>query len=165
MGDIKLGVLSDTHGDFQTAYRAVEEMGNVDRLLHGGDYQSDAEDLSFCVPYPVISVLGNGDYGQVGKFDQLIEIGDCRIWLTHGHLYGVKSGLKRILTQAKDYRVDLVVYGHTHLADCQKLDGIILFNPGSIRYPLGSNKPSYGVIKINSQKKIETNIFYLNSKG
>jgi hypothetical protein len=159
----KIGIISDTHRDFQTAYRAIEKMGKIDYLFHAGDYVGDAEDLAYCLDIPIIAVLGNGDYGRPGHYEQFITLNGCRIWLTHGHLYGVKAGLNRLVQQAKKNEADLVIYGHTHLADVQKIDGITFLNPGSIRYPLSSKGPSFAIADIDAGKKINIHTFYLNS--
>lgn len=165
MSNIKLGILSDTHGDFQTSYRAVEMMGGIDYLLHAGDYITDAEDLARCLSVPVFSVLGNCDFGRLGSVEKLFELGGYRIWLTHGHLYGVKSGLQKLSRQAKKYGVHLVVYGHTHLADYQEIAGISYFNPGSIGASWGSQCASCGVIRLERLKGMKLNIIYLNGEN
>ena len=39
---MRIGVMSDSHGDTAAVKRAVEFAGNVDIWLHAGDYCSDA---------------------------------------------------------------------------------------------------------------------------
>ena len=59
--------------------------------------------------------------------------------MTHGHRHSVKSYLGALLKDARTAKVDAVLYGHTHLADChQEEDGLWVMNPGSCGYFGGS---------------------------
>lgn len=39
---IRIGVVSDTHGDFQALEQVLDQAGEVDLWLHAGDYSQDA---------------------------------------------------------------------------------------------------------------------------
>ena len=56
------------------------------------------------------------------------------MYMTHGHLHGVKTGLERLLTAARNEGAQMVLYGHTHQADYHiEEDGLYVLNPGSCR--------------------------------
>lgn len=112
-------------------------------VLHGGDYLRDA--LTIKKAYPDIEfhcVAGNCDVGAPNK-EKIIEVCGKVIFLTHGDLYGVKQSYSKILYKAQEYNADIAVFGHTHIPYFEKIDDIILFNPGSVRYTR-----TYGVIEI-----------------
>ena len=55
-----------------------------------------------------------------------------RFFLTHGHLYGVKSDLTRVVYAARERSADILLYGHTHVPETDYEDGLYILNPGSI---------------------------------
>jgi putative phosphoesterase len=81
-------------------------------------------DISYCdVQGAALFVVeGNCDYWYRGYTDLksekeiLINLGGKRIMMVHGHEYGVKSGLARIVKAAAEKNVDIVLFGHTHQA-------------------------------------------------
>lgn len=151
---MKIGILSDTHGDLVAAKLAVSKMGSINCLLHAGDYYRDAEALGKEYDFPIYAVVGNGDWSMTAPEDLIITGAGKRIWLTHGHTYRVKRGHQTLLAQAVEHNADIVVYGHTHLPAIKWLDGILLFNPGSTSYPRGDTGASYGMLKIRRGKII-----------
>ena len=67
------------------------------------------------------------------------QIDGVLFYLTHGHKHNVKSYLGALLRDARASRVDAVLYGHTHVADCHREeDGLWVLNPGSCGYFGGS---------------------------
>ena len=61
------------------------------------------------------------------------------MYLTHGHLHGVKMTLGNLLREARKADAQAVLYGHTHIADCfMEEDGLWVLNPGSCNYSGGS---------------------------
>lgn len=62
-----------------------------------------------------------------------------RFFLTHGHDYGPQN-----LPALNGG--DVLVYGHTHIPQAEKLGGIYYFNPGSISLPKGGYPPSFGIL-------------------
>jgi putative phosphoesterase len=61
------------------------------------------------------------------------------VYFTHGHLHRVKQYLAALLRDARASRADIVLYGHTHIADCHREeDGLWVLNPGSCGYYGGS---------------------------
>ena len=100
---MKLLVLSDTHRSLGFAYEAIETE-SPDAVAHLGDHLSDAEDLSFAFQEPeFFYVPGNCDYEPAARQSLLLELAGVRIFLTHGHLFGVKSGLIRSLPRQRTW--------------------------------------------------------------
>lgn len=77
------------------------------------------------------------------------RIAGVDFYLTHGHRHGVKQYLALLLRDARASKVDAVLYGHTHVADCHREeDGLWVLNPGSCGYYGGSA----GLITVEQSK-------------
>jgi putative phosphoesterase len=147
---LKIGVLSDTHGIKYTAEKAVENMKDVNMVLHAGDLVSDARHLEV-LKYKVHYVAGNCDFYSLESTEKILEIHDKRIFLTHGHIYKVKFGYKKLLARAKQLFADVVVFGHTHLPKNIYIDNILLFNPGSTALPKNGGPGTFGILEITKE--------------
>ena len=58
---MRIGVMSDSHGNTMAVDRAIELAGSVDCWLHAGDLIEDAEYLAMVTDKKVINVAGNCD--------------------------------------------------------------------------------------------------------
>lgn len=141
---MKLLVFSDSHREMTHMAQAVRQE-RPDTLLHLGDHIADAYRLREEFPtLPLCAVRGNCDWYDTEPEEALLRFGDFRLYLTHGHRQGVKTGLLRLRYTALEKGVDVALFGHTHLPYCEKEQGIWLLNPGAC----GGVRPSYGVIRI-----------------
>ena len=86
--------------------------------------------------------------GQESPLFLVVEAGGKRLFCSHGHRYGVKSGTEMLRSIARDNNCDAALYGHTHERYIACEDGIDIMNPGSCSCPRDGNKPSYGYIDI-----------------
>lgn len=77
--------------------------------------------------------------------------------MTHGHLFGVKSGLGTALGKAAEADVDIFLFGHTHIPFDRTFPNgdrhIRMFNPGSIGRGR-ENGNTYGVIVIDGSSAV-----------
>ncbi len=146
---MRVGVLSDSHGDVEQAVRAVEEMGKIDLLVHAGDYYRDALCLADRFGLEVKAVVGNCDRGEKGPVEELFELVGRKVYLTHGHIYGVKQGLLRLHYRAREVGADIVIFGHTHIPGKEDVDGILFLNPGSVVWSRLGGKGSYAVLQVD----------------
>ena len=145
---MKIAVFSDSHGRIHNCLRALESAGDIDHILHLGDCEKDAEDIGIVYPdIPITSVCGNSDFCAGGAYEKMIELGNIRLFLCHGHTRSVKTGLRELALAAKSAHIAL--FGHTHEIFDGEEDGVRLFNPGSISLP-ASTAPSYGIITIKN---------------
>lgn len=151
---MKIGVVSDTHGDLSAIKKVVAAVGKVDSWLHAGDYSQDGEYLKSITGCPVTAAKGNCDGQAMAKIDEFLEINGITIWLTHGHRYHVKQGLSELRYWAKQYNAAVVVYGHTHTPVMLEAENVVLFNPGSAAQPVDYHLPTCGIISIEG-KSIE----------
>lgn len=144
---MKLIVISDTHGNYPLALRACEQEGQVGAIIHLGDGADDVGVLERFLGVRIISVAGNCDHGSASPRELLWECAGSRLLLTHGDLYGVKSGLARLERRALETGVDAALYGHTHRADVRTEAGILLLNPGTLMKSAPEN--SYATLEID----------------
>lgn len=147
---MRVGILSDSHGDLRRAERAVAQMGAVDLLVHAGDYYRDALHLGKVFGIDVKAVVGNCDRSVPGPVEEILEIRGRRIYLTHGHLYGVKQGLLRLYYRTCEIGAEMVIYGHTHVARHGEIEGVYFLNPGSIARPRLQEKSTYAVLEFQA---------------
>lgn len=132
---MKILIFSDSHSSLRFMFHCVDAR-NPDVMIHLGDYYDDG--MTLREKYPDIrlyQVPGNCDGYRCPpgvEAVQVQEIGGVRLLLTHGHHHRVKSGIDALLREARERRVDAVLYGHTHRADLhQEEDGLWVLNPGA----------------------------------
>jgi putative phosphoesterase len=125
-------IFSDTHGNYNLAAEALIAAGHVDLIFHLGDVASDAAMLEQIFSRPVGKVAGNCDPPGILPRELSTEIETVRVLLTHGDSYNVKSGLMSLRQRAVATNSQVVLYGHTHNAVVDEIDGILFINPGSL---------------------------------
>jgi len=157
---MKLGIISDTHIPEKSQHvpkAALDAFKKVDMVLHAGDMVSlEAIDEIKAVCPKVMAVSGNMDPESLRKKfpqKQLFEIAGFKVGLMHGN--GAPVNLVNFLKDAfKADKPDLIIFGHSHKAFNEVIDGIRFFNPGSASDFPGS--ASIGIIEIS--KKINAKI-------
>ncbi len=142
---MKIGIVSDTHNNRQAVERVVALCPDAQMWLHAGDCVPDAEYLEMLTDTGVAKVAGNSDFFSADAPDSLVvEAAGHKIFLTHGHSFGVRFGVDTLVEVAKENGCDAVVYGHTHVA--QILPGeVTVINPGSASRPRDERRPSFAV--------------------
>ena len=142
---MKILVLSDSHRSMAGIYNAIDTQ-QPDHVIHLGDLMEDAEYASMVYPtLPICKVPGNCDGWTSAEAIKQITLGGKSILLSHGHLWGVKSGYDRAFAQARAVGADILLFGHTHQALCCQLeDGLWVLNPGSSR-------STYGLITLDEE--------------
>jgi len=111
----------------------VIRLHQPDLIFHLGDVSRDLDLLYMEWPdLKVCSVPGNCDGWTGQPLERIEEVEGVRFLLTHGHAYGVKSGLGGLIAAAKEQKVDAALFGHTHRPYSEKIDGVWFLNPGSV---------------------------------
>ncbi|MGN1022450.1 MAG: metallophosphoesterase [Lachnospiraceae bacterium] len=155
----KILVISDSHGGNGNLRYAIGQELPIDLLLHCGDVQGDLRKiLGKNPPYPIACVRGNTDTGSMPP-SLTLDIEGHRIFVSHGHAFGVHFGTERILQAAKEQGCDVVCFGHTHIPVCEEQDGVLLLNPGSISLPrTAARKKTYAVLILERGKAPQAQI-------
>ncbi|UCC59863.1 MAG: metallophosphoesterase family protein, partial [Dehalococcoidia bacterium] len=77
--------------------------------------------------------------------EDVLELGGKKLGLTH------EWGTPWVMHGRNSDRfkgVDVVLYGHTHIATIESVDGVLYFNPGSAVGKFPALRKTYGVITI-----------------
>ena len=146
---MRIGVVSDTHGEAWAIRACLAAAGSVDAWLHLGDYIRDANDFA-STGRPVYAVGGNMDSMTAGPRERVVELGGIRIFLCHGHNFGVKSSLLRLTLRAQELACDVALFGHSHMPYLDEGGKLLLMNPGSPSFPRGGSRRSMGLLLIEN---------------
>jgi len=152
---MKILVISDTHGDIKKAEEVIKKNRNdIDLIIHLGDYFRDAQKLSTIFPdIPIEYIYGNSDF-MIDNVpaEKVLEYYGKKILLTHGHRYSVKWDYSKLEKKAEEMHLDMLLFGHTHVADMMEKSGCYFINPGSISDPRSDSSESYAIIEIKDGK-------------
>ena len=128
-------VVSDVHGDFRGLCQAIEQQPTAKTVFFLGDGLRQAEDAADLYPDRTFyTVPGNCDFGADAIPIRQETVGGKRFYFTHGHRHDVKYTLYRLELAAREAEADIALFGHTHNPYEEYVDGLYLFNPGSLRY-------------------------------
>lgn len=155
---VRLLVISDTHcptrkipGKF---FKLLMNEGGgfaFDGLIHCGDIQEFEcyEDL-IRIGIPVYAVLGNNyDFmleRQLPK-RRIIFFENVSIGIVHGN-GSFSQAIDNAKKEFAGESIDLICYGHSHIADINNICEVDFFNPGSLTSSRNGIN-TYGVIEIN----------------
>ena len=158
---MRILVLSDTHGDFNSCQRALDAQTNADAIIHCGDGKAELQYIKdHYTDIPVIGVCGNCDFHTKQQPVEVVELGGKRFFVTHGHLYQAKYTLSNLVYAAREQKADVLLFGHTHQAMTDYDEGLHIMNPGSC----AGYFASYGIVEITPKGEIITNIVKLNTR-
>jgi putative phosphoesterase len=143
-------VLSDTHGNYPLAIKALDTAGPVDHIVHLGDGLDDAVIIEDISGLPTTKVVGNCDFSTTEAKDVTITLAGLSIFMTHGHRYGVRSGLDDLYRKVSDGVTSIVLFGHTHLPLIETINDILFINPGCLSH--NCKTTTYAVLNIVAGK-------------
>jgi putative phosphoesterase len=151
---MRLGVLSDTHipDRSETLPAAViRELKTVDLIIHAGDFTSREYYEELKKFKPLKAVLGNLDAAELSEdlpVTETFTVADYKIGIMHG--FGRPEGVLDIVKKNFDNTFDLVIFGHTHQAFCEKIGKTVFFNPGSPTDKIFAAFNSFGIIELDA---------------
>lgn len=127
---IRLGIIADTHGLFDSAI--MQHFRGVDHIVHAGDIgrRSVIEQLQTIAS--VTAVSGNVDGYEDSGFptEAMIDLSGLRIAVRH-ILYANGKLTKEGQAFLNRTRPDICIFGHTHQPKNEWFGDTLLFNPGS----------------------------------
>lgn len=165
---VRLLVISDTHyparkipGKFFELLMDDEGCLNYDGLIHCGDIQQiEFYEELIRIGIPVYAVLGNNyDFmleRQLPK-RRVLYFENVKIGIVHGngaYSRAIDNARKEFIGES----LNLVCYGHSHIANINNIGEVEFFNPGSLTSSRNGIN-TYGIIEINGSNiklKIET---------
>ena len=119
-------VFSDIHGNYNALQKLKPLINENDGAFFAGDGLNDILGAKL----PNLNYVGGNCDGSLER-EKIIEVEGVKIFLTHGHEYGVKGDLQRLYYRASELGVNVVIFGHTHQPLVQEINGILFLNPGS----------------------------------
>lgn len=130
-----VAVIADTHlprGARRLPDDCVRRLRRAELIVHAGDLASLAflRELESIGP-PVAAVCGNVDEPELKTLlpkEGVVEVAGARIGVVH--VGGAAAGREARLA-ARFPSCDAVVYGHTHVPQVTRWQGVWILNPGS----------------------------------
>ena len=152
----RLIVISDSHGRTATFERICLLHPEAERILFLGDGAGDFEYIKSRHPeWAMMGVSGNCDYSGSLPEINVCVVDEWRLLMIHGHDFAVKGTDSYMLEEARKRGCNAVLYGHTHKARCEIVDGIWLLNPGAV---MDYHAPRYAVLDLGDNDKFIANL-------
>ncbi len=159
---MRILVVSDTHGDFHSLNRALQAQPTAEMIVHCGDGAEQQQYIKETQrDKQVVIVRGNCDWSSDAPVFEVTEAGGKRIFVTHGHMYNAKFTLQQLVYAAREQQADILLFGHTHQAMTDYIDGLYMMNPGSCH----GYYATYGIIDITDKGDVVTNIVRLDGRS
>ena len=155
---MRIGVVSDTHGDDFAVEQVLKAAGKVDVWIHLGDNFRDAGDFGKNGAL-VYGVAGNCDF--IGETERVICLDGVKIFACHGHTYGVNSGTVRLAYRAEELGCSVALYGHTHVPNTDADANLLILNPGSPAKPRGGAAHTFAMLTTDGKGGVDTQIIKL----
>lgn len=150
---MKIGIISDSHEGRYYIDLVMEQLKEVDLIIHAGDGYKDTEYIEHKYGIKILAVKGNCDLEGPEQRIEIIE--NKRVFIAHGDRYGVVSNIDRIFYAAKECEADIAIFGHTHVPFYTVEEGIVIINPGSISLPRGDSQRGYCMLTLEEDIKVE----------
>lgn len=159
---LKAIIISDSHGDLTNVRKIADKEKNIDLVIHLGDLIGQDAQLEEIFHCEIKKVKGNCDYYSQNPMEDIVEFGENKIFITHGHNFGVNFGIDRLSYAAEQSECNIAMYGHTHVPDNCVYGKAIIVNPGSVSRPRQLNhKPTYAVMTVDENGKTDVRIQYV----
>ena len=163
-GEKKILVVSDNHRKLDNIYQLLEENPDISYFIHLGDSEGSEDAIRTHLPKGCESyfVQGNNDFFAYLPKEIEMRLGKERLFLTHGHLYGVGFDLQGLADEAGARNCSMALFGHTHRPFSRMVNGVLCINPGSINFPRQDNrKPSYAMFYLDKKGNLRTEAKYI----
>jgi putative phosphoesterase len=156
---VRIGVISDTHVPSQchempdAVWRALE---GCEKVIHAGDFDSWKTYEDFKRRFPTFGVIGNrDDFGPCEEVPErrILELPGLKVGVIHG--WGSPAGLAERIRRSWTEPVDLLIFGHSHLAGLQEVNGVRMLNPGSATDVFFAERQTLAIIELDEQPRIE----------
>lgn len=136
---MKIAVLSDTHASSlkDIPQKILDLLPSVDLIIHAGDFTSMEVLTGLRQLGEVKAVHGNMDSIDLKSalpIKEELQVANKRIGITHGS--GAPWGIERRVRMMFSH-VDVIIYGHSHIAKNKLIDHTLFFNPGKATRSFG----------------------------
>ncbi|NUU99477.1 hypothetical protein XO12_05005 [Marinitoga sp. 1154] len=163
---MKLAIISDTHGSIFYFEKALKYIKEADRLIHLGDFLYHGPRNSLPEGYEPMElanrlttfskrtfVTGNCD----SPIDlKLLNIPESTPYVIESYgpfnfffAHGWDPDLEDSILLAKKYNCQYLIHGHTHIPRFDKVDNIVVINPGSMSIPKENSPNSILLVEVD----------------
>ncbi|WP_341202224.1 metallophosphoesterase family protein [Planomicrobium okeanokoites] len=160
----KVLILSDTHIPArakQLPKILLDACAEADLILHAGDWQNLDVFFELSAYTETIGVAGNVDPWEIvdrfGK-KKIVTVENLKIGIVHGDGTGKTTEQRAVEAFAED-KVDLIVFGHSHIPLMKEINGVTLFNPGSPTDKRRQPQYSFGLLEVGEKWTVQ-HIFF-----
>lgn len=131
----KILVVSDTHGAYKKLVDVIKQNADCDTIIFCGDGIRDmrAAEAVFSTKR-FYCVKGNCDLALHEQNVITPIIDGMQVYITHGCEVPRSDAASRLSVIAKSNRCGILMFGHTHRAMFDEINGVIVINPGSLGY-------------------------------
>ncbi|WP_375199596.1 metallophosphoesterase [Bacillus sp. RS11] len=140
-------VMSDTHGDSDVIEKVRGFYPNIDTFIHCGDSELP---FSHKALDGMKKVRGNCDIDQAFPDEAVFDLEDVTVFVTHGHLFNVKTSILSLSYRAKEVDAQIVCFGHSHILAAEMIEDVLFLNPGSLLKPRGRKEKSFALVEIEN---------------
>jgi len=124
---MRIGVISDTHNFLDPKVAGL--FGGVEHILHGGDIGMPQIIWELERVAPVTAVAGNTDDPEFGyPLSRSVALGGRKFLVQH--IVNPHALTDELESKIARERPEAVIFGHTHKPFCERIDGVLYFNPG-----------------------------------
>jgi len=148
---MKLVVSSYVHGNKDALERILSFNPDADYFISLGDSELQ---LDYLLDLDIIPIKGNYPRDAGLKYESEMVIKGKKIYMTHGHKIGVHKSLNKLLHKGFQEYYDIILYGHTHVAKVDKVNKMLVMNPGSVYRPRSVEPASYLILNINDKSEV-----------
>ncbi len=141
-------VMSDTHGDSLVIDKVRSFYPNADAMIHCGDSELA---FSHTALDDMNKVRGNCDVDKAFPDEAVFDVDDVTFFVTHGHLFNVKTSILSLAYRAKEVAAQIACFGHSHILGAEMIDDVLFINPGSLLKPRGRKEKSFAIVEISDK--------------
>lgn len=149
-------IASDSHGKSEKLLNLEKKYPEAEAFLFAGDLLDDPKKIQNW-----IVVRGNNDKEYLDLLPEIAEVDlkGHKTLILHSDSYPAKTRKKLLVDLAEKSNAQIVVYGHSHKADIEKIQNVWLLNPGSLFRPRSPEGISWIELNI-TEDKIEPKLIY-----
>lgn len=132
-----IGIISDSHDNIPALKDVVEYLNSLDleMVIHAGDYIAPFSAIELKkLNVKLVGVFGNNDGEKDGLRKHLPDLTNLLEFEHNGKQFAVYHGTLPSVADAlvKSRKYDVVIRGHSHEAQIEDVDGVLLINPGEV---------------------------------
>lgn len=160
-----IGLISDTHIPDrmkELPEKVFEAFKDVEMILHAGDVTSQEVIEKLEEIAQVTAIQGNTDriVGLDLPKTAVVEAEELKIGVIHGEVYP-RADTQQLHYLAKQLGVDILVSGHSHQPKVEKVEDVLLINPGSPTVPRLADR-TVMILEIN-KKEVDVELVKVGS--